>query len=511
MRLHPAINSSERKVIPFRSATMSTQIVAQVRDALFARELRPGDFLGTEKDLAGRFGVSRIVARDALRTLEAQGMVDIKVGSGGGARIAQGNAAPVRRGAGGAARSCRRLGAARSWMRSAPSSASRPNSPPSIPPPRTTRGCAQLIVDAEGKIDDVVAFTRSSREFHLAVAEASHNRVLVVQLISLQHVSWPARNPTLTPQSGAPHSRRPQGAGLPHRNPRRRRRTPADGRPREDDRSPARRRATRQATQRSKTAAEQNATHQEPTIRERSNSMAKEKFIIEPHFRLQEWVAEEKGYFKDEGLDYVFQELIKSTDGAHHYKGDKVGAMQSFERGRSSDVSCACHWTVGVAASKGKGKLYADVYSVAPSGVFVPPGLADQAARGSRRRADLGRLSVRQPLLDHPGARAIHAGRQDQSVVCRRHAVPPARPTDRRQGAGLGAVQRPLLLRRATRLPQDHRHHVHDRDHGHRRSRSGRPAQVLPRAASARSATSICGPISTPTTTRTNSRRAITP
>ena len=101
--------------------------------------------------------------------------------------------------------------------------------------------------------------------------------------------------------------------------------------------------------------------------------MAKEKFVIEPHFRLQEWVAHEKGYFKDEGLDYIFQELIQSTDGSHHYKGDKVGAMQSFERGRSSDVSCACHWTVGVAASKGKGHLYADVYSVAPSGVFVPP------------------------------------------------------------------------------------------------------------------------------------------
>jgi GntR family transcriptional repressor for pyruvate dehydrogenase complex len=35
----------------------------------------------------------------------------------------------------------------------------------------------------------------------LSVAEASHNRVLVVQLISLQHVSWPAQNPTLTPQT----------------------------------------------------------------------------------------------------------------------------------------------------------------------------------------------------------------------------------------------------------------------------------------------------------------------
>src|SRR3954451_10200738 len=92
MRLHPAINSSERKVLPFRSATMSTQIVAQVRDALFAKELHSGDFLGTEKDLAERFEGIRIVARDALRTLEAQGVVEIKVGSGGGARIARGNA-----------------------------------------------------------------------------------------------------------------------------------------------------------------------------------------------------------------------------------------------------------------------------------------------------------------------------------------------------------------------------------------------------------------------------------
>ena len=101
--------------------------------------------------------------------------------------------------------------------------------------------------------------------------------------------------------------------------------------------------------------------------------MPMQKFIVEPHFRLQEWVAEEKGYFKDEGLDYVFQELIQSTDGKHHDRGDRIGAMQSFERGREAAVSCACHWTVGVAASKGKGRLYADLYSVAPSGIFVPP------------------------------------------------------------------------------------------------------------------------------------------
>jgi ABC-type nitrate/sulfonate/bicarbonate transport system substrate-binding protein len=102
------------------------------------------------------------------------------------------------------------------------------------------------------------------------------------------------------------------------------------------------------------------------------------KFVIEPHFRLQEWVAEEKGYFRAEGLDYVFQELIRSTGGKHHDRGDKIGAFQSFERGRNADVSCACHWTVNVAAATGKGRLYADVYSVAPAGIFVP---ADSAIR----------------------------------------------------------------------------------------------------------------------------------
>jgi hypothetical protein len=96
------------------------------------------------------------------------------------------------------------------------------------------------------------------------------------------------------------------------------------------------------------------------------------KFLIEPHFRLQEWVAEEKDYFRKEGLDYEFRELMRATDGKIHDKGDKVGAYQSFEAGRKSNVSCACHWTVNVAASNGHGKMYTDVYSVAPAGVFVP-------------------------------------------------------------------------------------------------------------------------------------------
>ena len=56
------------------------------------------------------------------------------------------------------------------------------------------------------------------------------------------------------------------------------------------------------------------------------------KFIIEPHFRLQEWVAEEKGYFRDEGLDYEFREFVRASGGTHHVRGDKVGAFQSHRK-----------------------------------------------------------------------------------------------------------------------------------------------------------------------------------
>jgi GntR family transcriptional repressor for pyruvate dehydrogenase complex len=199
MGLHPAISNSERKVLPFRSATLSTRIVAEVREALFAKQLRPGDFLGTEKDLAQRFNVSRIVARDALRTLEAQGVVAIKVGSGGGARIAQGNARlfaealAVQLDLAGV--SVREIMDAQRAIECLAAELAAVNSTAD-----DHARLRRLIADAQRKIDDVGGYTRSAREFHLAVAEASHNRVLVVQLLSLQHVSWPAQNPTLTPE-----------------------------------------------------------------------------------------------------------------------------------------------------------------------------------------------------------------------------------------------------------------------------------------------------------------------
>jgi GntR family transcriptional repressor for pyruvate dehydrogenase complex len=181
-----------------RSASLSSQIVADVREALFAKRLKPGDFLGTEKDLAARYGVSRIVARDALRTLEALGIAAIKMGKGGGARVARGNprlfaeALAVQLDLTGV--SAGEILDAQRAIECMAAELAADNATAA-----DHARLKQLLADAERKLDDVDAYTLSSREFHLAIAEASHNRVLVVQFISLQNVSWPSRNTTLTP------------------------------------------------------------------------------------------------------------------------------------------------------------------------------------------------------------------------------------------------------------------------------------------------------------------------
>ena len=72
---------------PVVGGRISMQIIEQIRKGIRSGRLRPGDRLPAERELAERFGVSRVTVRDALRSLEVLGLVQIRVGASGGAFV----------------------------------------------------------------------------------------------------------------------------------------------------------------------------------------------------------------------------------------------------------------------------------------------------------------------------------------------------------------------------------------------------------------------------------------
>jgi GntR family transcriptional regulator, transcriptional repressor for pyruvate dehydrogenase complex len=69
------------------SSRMSEAIVEQIRGLIRNEQLRPGDRLPSERDLGERMGVSRVTIREAMRVLEAGGLIEIRVGARGGAVV----------------------------------------------------------------------------------------------------------------------------------------------------------------------------------------------------------------------------------------------------------------------------------------------------------------------------------------------------------------------------------------------------------------------------------------
>ena len=56
--------------------TTSTLVAEKIKDLIIEQELRPGDRLPTEQELADRFGVSRISVREATKALGFLGIID---------------------------------------------------------------------------------------------------------------------------------------------------------------------------------------------------------------------------------------------------------------------------------------------------------------------------------------------------------------------------------------------------------------------------------------------------
>src|SRR5512142_1794618 len=88
-------DTSAQQFRPVRVSRASVDIVRQVQASIADGKFAPGDRLPSEKELSEQFGLSRTTVRDALRILESQGLVSIRVGAGGGTFVASPSDQPL--------------------------------------------------------------------------------------------------------------------------------------------------------------------------------------------------------------------------------------------------------------------------------------------------------------------------------------------------------------------------------------------------------------------------------
>src|SRR5512140_2333475 len=62
--------------------TLAEQVTDNLLSFIESQHLKPGDLLPSETSLAGSFGVSRPVIREALKNLEGKGVIEIINGKG---------------------------------------------------------------------------------------------------------------------------------------------------------------------------------------------------------------------------------------------------------------------------------------------------------------------------------------------------------------------------------------------------------------------------------------------
>lgn len=70
------------RLSPINKVGLTGQVVDRIKDYIKGEELAPGTRLPSERELAQRLGVSRGITREALRALQAVGVLEIRVGDG---------------------------------------------------------------------------------------------------------------------------------------------------------------------------------------------------------------------------------------------------------------------------------------------------------------------------------------------------------------------------------------------------------------------------------------------
>src|SRR5258706_3236403 len=144
---------------------------------------------------------------------------------------------------------------------------------------------------------------------------------------------------------------------------------------------------------------------------------------------MQEWLAEEKDYYKDEGLDYEFVVHKRAAALAPLLAGGaseiKRGAREFVVEGGGGDVSCPCQWAVDIAAASRHGKLWPKAYMITPAAVYVRPEssvrkiedlAAVEIAVGHRSGSHFSALERLEPFLGRERIRLTFKGRRDMRL-----------------------------------------------------------------------------------------------
>lgn len=170
---------------PVTSRRASSDIVEQIKGLIRAGRLGPGDQLPSERQLADSLGVSRVTVRDALRTLEAVGLVTVRVGASGGAFITDPGASHMAEGL------TNRL----SLRAISPDALTEARSIiergllPTVCERATDDDIADLdaiCVEAEQALESGSGYDpRRSVAFHVRLAQASHNAVMAMMVESM--------------------------------------------------------------------------------------------------------------------------------------------------------------------------------------------------------------------------------------------------------------------------------------------------------------------------------------
>lgn len=192
--------NSGRKVQPARAVSAANKVVAEVRESLLANRFKAGDFLGTEATLAEYFGIGRSPMRDALRSLEAMGIIEIRVGLGGGVYVAQGNPdmfAEVM------AIQLKLMGSTLQELLYAIWAVE------GMAVDLAIDHCTDadletffaVLTDLKSLLGKPRKFVSRSVDFHAAIVNASHSRVLIAQAQMLRHILFAHYSTVLTAQA----------------------------------------------------------------------------------------------------------------------------------------------------------------------------------------------------------------------------------------------------------------------------------------------------------------------